>query len=487
MRKKLLLVFLVIGIGGILLVLRIVSMNNRTDAFIYETPQMNLPKGAKARIGKGRILDVAYVPDGTQFAVASSTGIWFYDANTLEVQAMLPGHSGIEFSMSFSPDGKTLATVNGGKTIHLWDTETLKHKTTFIRDTYLRPYFVFDYVSFIGDGETLASSYSGYIDLWNVATNTYHSEYHIPSGDNTVISPDGSVLAYSRGEVVHLWSVLRGMERREFIGHTKSVKYVAFSHDGKMLASGSRDNTIKLWDIETGEHKITLEGHKESVECLDFSPDGKTLASGSHDHTVRLWDVATGKRKKTLKKHSDELRKVLFSPDGKTLLSYSRKSNLHLWDVTSGKIKNTLRDHFNFATSISLSPDGLTLVSGSYDKTVRLWDVATGKHKMALKGHRDVVLSVSYSPDGLTIASGGIDKTVRLWDATTGKQKKTLKGHASMVHRVLFNSDGNLLASQNGLSIRLWDAATGKQKNIFTRDPHKYFKGGYRLVRMGKS
>ncbi len=204
MRKKLLLVFLAIGIGGILLVLRIVSMNNRTDAFIYETSQMNLPKGAKARIGKGRILDVTYVPDGTQFAVASSTGIWFYDANSLEEQALLTVDKRKVISMSFSPDGKTLATIDGRKTIRLWDTETLKHKTTFIRDTYLRPNFVFDYVSFIGDGQTLASRYIGGIDLWDVATNTHLNELRTRTKGNMAFSPDGSVMADSRSGVVRL-------------------------------------------------------------------------------------------------------------------------------------------------------------------------------------------------------------------------------------------------------------------------------------------
>ena len=463
MKTKLLLAFFVTGIVAIILIFLFVPTNKRSDSFIPKTPQWNLPEGAKARIGKGRILDVAYVPNGAQFVVASSTDIWFYDAKTLEVQAVLPGHTGFEFSMSFSPDRKTLATA-GGKTIRLWDTETLEHKTTFIRDRYLIPTSVFEYVSFIGDGETLASIYSSRFDLWNIATNTHHSEFYIPGGLNTVFSRDGSVLANSRDKIVYLFHLVQDKKLQEFKGHTKSVGSIAFSPDGKTLASGSLDNTVILWDVDTGEHKKTLKGHKNSVECLAFSPDGKTLASGSDDHTVRLWDVATGKRKKTLKKHSHELRKVLFSPDGKTLLSYSRISIVHLWDASTGKLQRTLKDHINIANSMTLSPDGEMIATGGSDNIVRMWDASTGKHNLTLKGHKESVSSVSFSPDGLTLASGSRDKSIRLWDAKTGLHKKTLKGQSHGILKLLYSPDGSHIACRDDINFWMLDAATGRRK-----------------------
>ena len=323
MRTKLLIVLLGIIIVSIVLVISIVSMTNHEDTFIPETPQRNLPKDAKARIGKGRIIDVAYVPERNQFAVACSSGIWFYDANSLEEQGFIPENTGNVFSMSISSDGKVLAAVNGGKTIHLWDTETLKHKTTFIRDAYYRPTFVFDYVSFLGDGSTLASRYLGGIDLWDTVTNTHHAELHQRSNlGNIVFSPDGILMANSSSNrIIHLYDVVADQTKQRIKGHKETINSLAFSPDSKTLASGSRDKTVMLWDIETGELKKTLKGHKKEVVYLAFSPDGKTLASGSNDHTVRLWDVATGKRKRTLKKHKIQLRKVIFSPDGKFLLS----------------------------------------------------------------------------------------------------------------------------------------------------------------------
>ena len=195
MRNRILLFFLVVYFISISLTLIVVLTGNRSDDFIPETPQWDLPNGAKARIGKGRILDVAYVPESTQFAVASATGIWFYDANTLEESGFIQGNTGNEFSMSFSPDGKTLATVDGGKTIRLWDTKTLEHKATFIRDAYLRPNCVFDYVTFIGDGQTLVSRYIGGVDLWDTATYTHHLELHARAFGTIVFSPDGRLMA----------------------------------------------------------------------------------------------------------------------------------------------------------------------------------------------------------------------------------------------------------------------------------------------------
>ena len=417
---------------------------------------------------KGRILDVAYVPESTQFAVASPTGIWFYDVNTLEERGVISENAGNKFSMSFSPDGKTLATVDGGKTIHIWNMETLQHRTTFIRDAFLMPRFVFDYVSFVGEGHTLASRYIGGVDLWDMTTYTHHSELTGPqTRGNMAFSPSGRIMAYSGSKHISLWDVITDKPKGGLVGHTKSIKSLTFSPDGETLASGSNDNTIILWDVESHELKKTINAHKQSVVSIAFSPDGETLASGSIDRTVKLWDVAKGKRKKTFKKHSSAIHKVLFSPDGKTLLSYCEDSIIHQWDVDTSKYKNTFNDHNYYATSISFSPDGLTIASGSWDKTIRLWDANTGKHKMALEGHKSAVSSVSFSPDGLTIASGSWDKTIRLWDVPTGQHRKTLQGHTNEIQSVRLSPDGRFVASRSRRSVRLWDVSAGRQKYKF--------------------
>ncbi len=461
MRVKLLSVFLVICIISILLVVTLITKNDGSDTFAFETPQTNLPKGLKSRIGKGMIHDVAYLPDGKQFAVASSTGIWFYDANTYEEKALIATDKPAVKMMAFSSDGEKLATIGENKAILIWDMDTLKHNTTFIRDT--APYFdlYFDFITFIGNGHTLVSNTSGSTHLWDVPTGTHQLKlikYEISDG---VFSSDGRIAVSHRDSVVYVWDVVEDNFLKEIKIHSRvsfnERKGVALSSNGTTLAYGTHEHIIELWDIETGQHKKTLKGHKEEVECIAFSPDGKTLASASKDYAIILWDIAKGKRKKTLKKHSNEVRKVMFSPDGKTLISYDRSGILKLWEVETGKLIYSLSDHFNIATSISLSPDGLTLVSGSLNGYIHLWDVATGKHKKTFKGHKNSVSSVSYSPDGLTIASASSDKAIHLWDATTGKRKNSIAKPSGNMRNVLFSPVDQLLVVATDKSIHVWE------------------------------
>jgi len=288
---------------------------------------------------------------------------------------------------------------------------------------------------------------------------------HADRVSTVAFSPDGRMLASgSDDNTIKLWDVATGQELRTLTGHARQVSSVAFSSDGRTLASGSADKTIKLWDAATGQELRTLAGHADEVDSVAFSPDGRTLASGSADKTIKLWDVASGHELRTLAGHTGLIFLVAFSPDGRTLASGSADKTIKLWDAATGQELLTLAGHTDLVTCVSFSPDGRTLASGGVDQSIRLWDIATGRALRTLTGHTETVNSIAFSPDGRTLASGSGDKTAKLWDPATGQELRTLAGHTDEVESVAFSPDGRSLASgSRDKTIKLWDVATGKE------------------------
>ena len=446
--------------------------------YAQDYTQWGLPEGATARLGKGKILSVQFSPDGTRLSVASGIGIWTYNTQTGKEISLFPIDMSSGERAAFSPDGHILASdynSDYNRRVRLWDVQTRKPHQTGIKYMNEGNGGSIKSVSFSPDGTVLATVQicSMVIRLSDVRTGSLRHQIftgHTHWIQSTAFSPNNRMLASgSHDNTVRLWNVSSGQPLKTLTGHTGGVHSVVFSPDGNTLASGSRDRTVRLWDAHTGQHRQTLTGHTDWVFNVVFSPDGNTLASGSRDGTIRLWDVRTGVLRQTLTGHTSWVNSVSFSPDGLMLASESRDGTVRLWDVRTGVLRQTLTGHTGWVSSVVFSSDGTTLASGSYDDTVRLWDVGTGVLRQTLIGHTREVTSVVFSSDGTTPVSGSVDGTIRLWDVSSGQPFKTLTGHMGGVYSVVFSPDGHTLASgSDDDTVRLWDVETGVLRQTLT-------------------
>ena len=285
-----------------LLITIILTLLSTLNTFAKDSPQWHLPEGAKLRLDKGSISEVKYSPDGTKLGVLSAIGIWIYDAQTGEELNLLNEHRGRGLSIAFSPDGRTLATGNDDGTVRLWDVETGKNIKTLTAD----PYWVWS-IAFSPNGRTLATGGTT-LRLWDVETGenirTLQEQW---SRGSFAFSPTGSMLAIAKydGSIVRLWYVASARvaiwTMGSLTGHTSKVNSVAFSPDGNTFATGNDDGTVSLWKVvihqavpnfATFEAIKTLTGHTSEVNSVAFSPDGRTLATGSSDGTVLLWEIS---------------------------------------------------------------------------------------------------------------------------------------------------------------------------------------------------
>jgi WD40 repeat protein len=251
---------------------------------------------------------------------------------------------------------------------------------------------------------------------------------------------------------------------------------VAFSPDGRRLASTGLDQTIKLWDVATGQEVLTLRGHIDHVFCVAFSPDGHKLASASLDMTVRIWDAAPVEREPgpeylTLPGHTGAVTDVAFHPkDGRTLISAGTDGTVRMWDFRNGKELGTLPGSpTTYRLRVAYSPDGrhLGVVSGTAGTPARIWDTTSTKETCSFRGQNGADLCLAFSADGRHVASAGFDFILRVWEATTGKEVQPLKGHEWPIHGVAFSPDGRHLASCSAdTTVRVWDWETGEELRV---------------------
>ncbi|MEU7875184.1 Hsp70 family protein [Dactylosporangium sp. NPDC049140] len=302
-----------------------------------------------------------------------------------------------------------------------------------------------------------------------VATLTDHTS----TVNAVAFSPDGKTMATgSRDNTAIMWDVTTPATPRRLTtlrDHTSTVKAVAFSEDGKTMATGSYD-TVIVWDVSVPaapRSLATIAGSLGGLNVMALSPDGKTIAAGSSDKTVIVWDVsvaAAPRRLATLTDHTGSLEAVAFSPDGKTIATGSSDKTVIVWDVSAPAAPRrlaTLTDHTGSVDGVAFSPDGKTMVTGSEDKTVIVWDVsapATPRRLATLTDPTGSVYAVAFSPDGKTMAAGGADKTVIVWDASapaTPHRLATLTDHTGAVFAVAFSPDGKTMAASS-VAVIVW-------------------------------
>jgi WD40 repeat protein/tRNA A-37 threonylcarbamoyl transferase component Bud32 len=272
-------------------------------------------------------------------------------------------------------------------------------------------------------------------------------------------SPDGKRIASgSRDTTVQVWDVANGGHVYTYPGHTDSVLSVTWSPDGKRIASASWDKTVQVWNAIDGSNAYTYKGHTDSVPSVAWSPDGKRIASASYDKTVQVWNATDGSHIYTYTGHSGIVMSVAWSPDGKHIASTAFDMTVQVWDATDGSNTYTYTGHTGPVLSVAWSPNGKHVASASYDNTVSMWEVTNGSHR-TYQGHSDQVCSVAWSPDSKRVASGSYDKTVRVWNAVDSSQISTYRGHSNPVASVAWSPDGKRIASASwDKTVQIWVA-----------------------------
>ncbi len=404
--------------------------------------------------------------------------------------------------VAFSPDGSQFASASSG-TIMVWDTksrqpvgEPLRAKEDFV------------HVAFSSKGDMLAASTAAYgnhpsvVFLWSLASRQLIGD-PIP-GSNFAFNPDDSLLAVAQYGDLILYDLRKHrVFRKPLTGHDKNISTIAFSPDGSTVAAGAEDNTIILWDVKSGQSLGTLAGHTETVSSLLFESNGETLLSGSLGGTIIRWDVENMKPLATLIKgfgasissifasrdgHLNSLAldkervillnlkddpplghrinaadssssNIAFSPDGRLLASAGEFGDVALWDVGKGQLSgDPLSGHERAVSSLAFAPDGNILVSGSMDGSIIFWDMSS---RSALgppvKALRSPVWSLACSPDGKTVVAGG-DAELVFWDLATRKQiGAPVTSQKDRIWALAFSPGGDLLASAgNSLVVKIW-------------------------------
>jgi RNA polymerase sigma factor (sigma-70 family) len=436
---------------------------------------------------------LVFSPDDKVLAsVGDDSGVRLWDWTTGTELRALEGHKGLVNCLAYTPDGRTLVSGGDDGTVRLWETATGKERHCF-GEPRLPPSAAKSHngrrwfdgqvsaVAVSPDSRFVAAMYfNGPVRLRELATGKEVRTFNFQGGmGGLAFSPDGRLLAGgSWGQPTCLWDVTTGQVRHEL--KSDAAGHVAFSPDGRTLATWPHDHAIRLWDVATGKPRPAPQAGTGAVLAVAFSPDGRQVASGGWwDPQLRLWDAATGKEQAALTAkpisqpflagvfnptpRRGNVTAVTYSPDGQTLAFTGNDGHIHLCRTANRQERLAFPTHQRSVSVLAFSADGKRLASGGDDGTIVLWDPASGKEERRLRGHKNRIVTLAFSPDGKRLASGC--ESVRIWDVATGKQLARFPDAQLCIMSLAISPDGRTLAiAESGESfVRLCDAATGKE------------------------
>ncbi len=415
-----------------------------------------------------------------------------WDATTGEAIQTFNGHEDSVLSVAFSKDGRRLLTSSFDGTARLWDVETGTELFRFQGHNW----WVWSARFSSDESQVVTASQDGTAIVWTKAESSSADEINYEAGPpftghsgpvyTADFSADGVYVASGGYDKrILLWkpdevkpynfenlnsgdSVVEKPEYRLLSGHKAHVRSVRFSHDGRLLVSGSHDNTVKVWSVETGSAIKTFRGHDSWVRACAFHPNGRSILSGSHDQHAFAWSIADYEEVRVLEGrvlegHTDAVLAASFSKDGSRVVTASRDRTTKIWDVKSGDETGVFTEgHAFLASSAAFYPDGKTLFTGAVDNTVRKWDVSTGTELLRFDGTgRAAALALSSSTKW--IVTGSTDRAAQLWDTETGSLIRRFEGHTSEVTAVAFSpDDAYIVTGDSAGHCRLWETETGR-------------------------